>query len=217
MLIHIEMKKTFISVLFLIFISSFNSNATIRVITVQNYYFSPNPCTAYLGDTVKWQWVNGFHTTTAITYPSGAEFWDVPIDGNNQTFFYVMHLDGEYHYQCSRHYNMGMTGVINVPVGIKMIGSLVPNFELKQNYPNPFNPSTTIEFSIPEKSFVTLRVYDILGKQLTTLVNENLSQGIYKVPFSIDKLNNLQLPSGIYFYELSTPEFVDVKRMILLK
>jgi L-ascorbate metabolism protein UlaG (beta-lactamase superfamily) len=85
-------------------------------------------------------------------------------------------------------------------------------FNLNLNYPNPFNPSTTMKFSIPKSSFVTLKVYDVLGKEKTTLVNEEKSAGNYEVIFDARSL-----ASGIYFYRIEVSEFVEVKKMILLK
>jgi hypothetical protein len=90
--------------------------------------------------------------------------------------------------------------------------SVSSNFTLEQNYPNPFNPSTKINFSIPKQSFVTLKVFDLLGREVAQLVNKELSPANYSVNF-----NAAGLSSGIYFYSLETPEFKEVKRMILLK
>jgi uncharacterized lipoprotein YddW (UPF0748 family) len=94
-------------------------------------------------------------------------------------------------------------------------GKNIPtDFNLFQNYPNPFNPSTTINYQLPEAGNVTLKVYDLLGKEVATLVNEYRNAGSYNVQFTI---NNLQLSSGIYFYQLKAGEFVETKKMILLK
>jgi photosystem II stability/assembly factor-like uncharacterized protein len=92
--------------------------------------------------------------------------------------------------------------------------SPVEDFILYQNYPNPFNPSTTINYLIPEISFVTLKVYDVLGNEVVTLVNEEKTAGEYNVEFRID---NLELSSGIYFYQLKAGSFIQSKKMILLK
>lgn len=85
-------------------------------------------------------------------------------------------------------------------------------FSLRQNYPNPFNPSTKIKYNLPSDEFVTLKVYDFLGREAATLVNEEKSAGIYKVEFDGSKL-----PSGIYFYRLQAGDFIQTKKMILLK
>lgn len=89
----------------------------------------------------------------------------------------------------------------------------IPNtFYLNQNYPNPFNPTTKITYSIPEISFVTLKVYDVLGNELATLINEEKVAGTYEVDFDA-----VILSSGVYFYQLKSGEFIDSKKMMLLK
>ena len=85
-------------------------------------------------------------------------------------------------------------------------------FALEQNYPNPFNPTTTIVYSIPENAFVTMKVYDILGKEITTLINERKSAGNYSINF-----NASNLPSGVYFYRMQAESFVSTKKFVLLK
>jgi hypothetical protein len=85
-------------------------------------------------------------------------------------------------------------------------------FSLEQNYPNPFNPSTKIEFTIPQSSFVNLKVYNILGKEVSNLVNEEKPAGSYEVKF-----NGSNLSSGIYFYTLKTGSYIQTKKLILLK
>jgi len=99
-------------------------------------------------------------------------------------------------------------------VGIQQTGSEVPQvYTLQQNYPNPFNPVTNIKFGLPKGSFVTLKVYDMLGKEVASLVNNlNLAAGNYTYDF-----NAVNIPSGIYFYKLSASEFSDVKKMTLIK
>ena len=89
-------------------------------------------------------------------------------------------------------------------------------FNLSQNYPNPFNPSTKINFSIPRRGFVTLKVYDMLGKEIATLVNGNMNEGNYSADFS-ENLITKQLSSGIYIYQLKEEKFVQTRKMVLLK
>jgi hypothetical protein len=111
---------------------------------------------------------------------------------------------------------------LNGNVGVENLSKRIPNkYSLYQNYPNPFNPVTKIKFDIaghppypPSKGekMVTLKVYDILGKEIQTLVNEQLQPGSYEVTF--DRSN---LPSGVYFYQLKTGDFVATKKLILLK
>ena len=85
-------------------------------------------------------------------------------------------------------------------------------YSLLNNYPNPFNPATIIKYQIPKLSFVTLKVYDVLGSEIATLVNEEKPAGSYEVEF-----NAASLPSGIYFYRLQAGSFVETKKMVLMK
>ncbi len=90
--------------------------------------------------------------------------------------------------------------------------TLPDKFSLSQNYPNPFNPATTIKFSIAASSLVTIKVYDVLGNEIASLVNEEKPAGNYQVIF-----DSSNLPSGVYFYQLQADSFVETKKMILLK
>jgi hypothetical protein len=86
------------------------------------------------------------------------------------------------------------------------------DFMLLQNYPNPFNPSTTIKYELPRASQVTLSVYDILGREVSVLVNERKDAGVYEVKF-----DGANYASGVYFYRLQAGDFVQSKRLLLLK
>jgi len=89
---------------------------------------------------------------------------------------------------------------------------LFKDFSLAQNYPNPFNPTTNIQYSIPKQAHVTLRVYDVLGNEVETLVNRNLGAGVYNTNF-----NGSKLSSGIYFYTLTADNFTATKKLMLVK
>jgi hypothetical protein len=86
------------------------------------------------------------------------------------------------------------------------------NYSLNQNYPNPFNPVTKISYAIPKQGFVTLKVFDMLGREAAVLVNETKQAGSYTVEF-----NASELTSGVYFYRLETSAYSEIKKMILLK
>jgi hypothetical protein len=112
--------------------------------------------------------------------------------------------------------------VLDIVTGVEDDKSIVNEFNLEQNYPNPFNPSTSIKYQVSSISQVILKVYDVLGNEVTTLVNEEKSAGVYKVEFSAkggsaSGGNAYNLPSGIYFYKLQAGDFVEIKKMILLK
>ncbi len=103
--------------------------------------------------------------------------------------------------------------VVQVATGIEKSKENLPiNYSLQQNYPNPFNPTTTINYQLPSSGFVTLKVYDMLGRLVKTLVDEKKPEGSYSVQFNA---NNIA--SGIYFYKLKADNYSAVKKMILLK
>ena len=95
---------------------------------------------------------------------------------------------------------------------VRSSGTSLQQFSLGANYPNPFNPSTTISFQLPFRNFVLLKVYDDLGKEVATLVNEEKPAGTYEVKFDAK-----ELPSGIYFYNFSAGNYTETRKMILLK
>ncbi|MDY0082988.1 MAG: T9SS type A sorting domain-containing protein [Ignavibacteriaceae bacterium] len=103
------------------------------------------------------------------------------------------------------------------PVGIIDEEENMPNsFQLFQNYPNPFNPNTTLSFAIAQPSYVTLKVFDVLGKEAATLVNEYKSAGTYKINFQ-STTGEHKLTSGVYFYQLQAGDFTQTRKMILLQ
>jgi hypothetical protein len=153
---------------------------------------------------IEWEalgFVPGFGTTTEVHHYS---FMDESLQsGNYQYRLKQIDFDGTYEY----------SNIIEVTVDAPTI------FSLEQNYPNPFNPNTKIKFTIPASlnpskggTFVTLKVYDILGKAVTTLVNEEQSAGVYETEF-----DGTGLPSGVYFYQLKAGSFVETKKMVLLR
>jgi len=103
-------------------------------------------------------------------------------------------------------FNTLVTGISSSPI------VTLDNYQLDQNFPNPFNPVTTIRYNIPERGFTILKVYDLLGREISTLVNEDKSSGTYEVKFDASSL-----PSGIYFYNLQAGKFNKTKKMMLLK
>lgn len=107
---------------------------------------------------------------------------------------------------------------INTPLPVESENNLVPDqFELKQNYPNPFNPSTTINYSIANRTHVSLKVFDVIGNEVESLVNELKEPGIYSVALNTSLKNSKNFASGIYFYQLRTENFIQTKKMILVK
>jgi hypothetical protein len=100
----------------------------------------------------------------------------------------------------------------SVPVNVNDIAGMINDYSLEQNYPNPFNPSTKIVFQIPESENVSLKIYDVLGNEIVSLINEKKDPGKYEIGF-----NASHLSSGIYFYTLRAGAFINTKKMILIK
>jgi hypothetical protein len=144
-----------------------------------------------------WQqvgYVAGFGTTTE---PKSYSFIDSKLETGNYTYW-LKQID----FDGTVTYSEG----VNVEVEIPLV------YSLEQNYPNPFNPSTTIKYSIKEDGFVKLSVFNLLGEEVTTLVNNEQKAGRYEMEFSASKLS-----SGIYMYRLEANNFSSIKKMLLIK
>lgn len=107
---------------------------------------------------------------------------------------------------------------IGTPTGVlDNVISLPTAFALDQNYPNPFNPTTTIKFALPKDATVTLRVYDVLGRVVRTLVNQRVSAGYQQVVWDGRNEAGSQVSSGMYIYHISAGAFTSTKKMMMLK
>jgi hypothetical protein len=102
--------------------------------------------------------------------------------------------------------------MVTTPTDVEGDQIVPEKFALLQNYPNPFNPSTKITYNIPQRSNVSLKIYDMLGKEIATLVNEQKEVGTYNVQFDASKLS-----SGVYIYSIQAGDFLVSRKMILMK
>ncbi|MBE2279714.1 MAG: T9SS type A sorting domain-containing protein [Ignavibacteriaceae bacterium] len=141
-------------------------------------------------------YVKGNGTTQNITTYT---YTDVPSRAGTYTYrLKQIDLNGEFSY--------------SAPLAVSFNTNLITNYSLSQNYPNPFNPSTVINFTIPVKSHANLRVYDITGAEIATLVNSELNPGVYNINFTANGLS-----SGVYFYRLQAGDFMETKKMLITK
>ena len=147
---------------------------------------------------------------TLVSDPAGGTIitWSDKRNGSTNTDIYVQRVNAD--------------GSLGGTTGVDKDESAPTEFSLQQNYPNPFNPSTTINFTLPSSQIVALKIYDVLGKEVATLVNEEKSTGTYEVNFSAkggsaSGGNAYSLSSGIYFYKLQAGSFISTKKMILIK
>jgi len=140
------------------------------------------------------------------------------IDLNNKSKSEIIQLfDRAISYKIIEFTLTNHTSFKNVPIPTDRIKSTSDNetpriFNLYQNYPNPFNPISTIKYDIPKQSEVTIKIFDIIGREVSILVNETKEPGFYTVSF-----DGTNYSSGVYFYRIETGSFTDVKKMVLLK
>jgi len=199
-----------------------------RRLTVDNAW-SSNPCLAVYNSFVHMVWVDNRNGNDEIYYKRSTNTgvnWSADVrltnnsSGSTEPSISVSNSEPELsvHVVWSDlrdgnseiYYKRNPTGN---PIGIKVISSEIPKeFNLFQNYPNPFNPSTNIRFDVQKQSIIKIFVYDVVGRLVETMVNEELKPGSYKVDF-----NGTKYSSGIYFYCLKVGDFVEVRKMILLK
>ncbi|MDP3149477.1 MAG: T9SS type A sorting domain-containing protein [Ignavibacteria bacterium] len=156
------------------------------------------------------------YSTLYVTYKYGAN-WGLPTKGlvndNENGVGADHHLQmGKLTANATVVDTFGVAKVVDV-TKVEKLGNTIPTvYMMEQNYPNPFNPETNIRFSIPQESFVTVKVFNTLGEEVMTLVNEEKTAGTYNVSF-----NAKSLTSGIYFYTIKANDFTSTKKMILMK
>ena len=208
-------KQIFTSLIFFILAISPNLilSQTLHVVEVSNFVFTPANLTVETGDTVRWINMEGLHNVVA----DDGSFTSGDPASNMWIFDHIFTAPGQNPYFCVVHGGpggVGIAGVITVQMATDISESKVhpDKFELIQNYPYPFNPGTIISFIIPVTTFVNLKVYNILGNEIATLVNEEKAAGEYTLEFNASGLS-----SGIYFYTLSAGNYYVTKEMILLK
>ncbi len=209
--------KNSIIFLVLVLVCSTVGYSTTHIIGNSGFTFTPADLTINLGDTVNFV-VASIHQPREVdkatwdangTTSNGG--FDLPLGGG----IVVLTQTGTHYYVCVPHASLGMKGTItvNAVTGVKDISQTIPEtFNLMQNYPNPFNPSTTISFSLPSKSFVSLKVYDVIGNEVATIVNQELSAGNYTKQWNAENMS-----SGVYYYQLKAGTFSETKKLVLLR
>jgi photosystem II stability/assembly factor-like uncharacterized protein len=173
---------------------------------------------------IPFNFINSVHFVNELTgwcSGSGGVIYRTSDGGTtwtNQSFVYINELNSINFLNATTGFAVGTDGTIlkTTNGGLSFVngstGKIPIYYSLRQNYPNPFNPSTTINYELPITNFVSIKVFDVLGNEVETLVNEKQNAGSYSADF-----NAASLPSGIYFYKLVTEKFSETKKMILIK
>jgi len=210
-------KIIIIIMLVVILITSDIIAQTTHDVTVANFSFTPSQLTIKVGDIVRWTNSGGFHNVVADdnSFTSGA------ASTSNWVYEHTFNSPGSNPYYCSVHGGpggVGMSGVITVQAATDVDDKVLTNtdYKLFQNFPNPFNPSTIITFQVFVQSSVSIIVYDIIGNQVATLLNEEKPAGKYTVNFDASNTGKL-LSSGIYYYKMRAGNFSEIKKMVLIK
>ena len=192
-----------------------------NIIPVELVNFSANVSNSFV--TLNWSTASemnnkGFQVERCEKREARSEKWENIgfVEGNgttaersNYSFVDKSIKSGKYNYRLKQ---VDFNGSFTYSNEIEVDLTAPDEYALSQNYPNPFNPTTTINYQLPVKGYVTLKVFDILGNEVATLVNENKEPGVYKVQFGAGTLS-----SGVYFYKLQAGEFSQVKKLILTK
>ena len=166
----------------------------------------------------------GAEYKTILVYDITTDTWSLNLS----------EISSKRHWMATAEYKGGLYvvgGIDSIANAVDIVEEIVPQgtagvntetevpegYLLTQNYPNPFNPSTSIKYSVPELSNVLIKVFDLLGNEVETLVNEEKPAGTYEVIFNSHSGEVRNLPSGVYFYKLQASSFIETKKMILLK
>jgi len=195
-----------------------NPGATVDTLG-ENYFYGEAFGSGYRVEfRVKWTDLAAFGTDNVF---SPVEGYRIPIDfeindadGAEREGMLTYSVNNEdKSYQDVSRWSYTWIGDLWYPTGVEDQGTqTVIDYNLSQNYPNPFNPSTQIKFSIKETGLVSLKIYDVLGSEIATIVNKELSTGTYTYSF-----DGSGLASGIYFYRLESGSFIQTNKMMLLK
>jgi len=184
------------------------------------FAYSPNTLTVAVGDTIRWQGDFSMHPLSSASIPTEAMPWHAE---SGTTFEYTVMVPGSYGYVCDFH-SPPMSGSFSAPTtGVEddATSSRPTGFDLAQNYPNPFNPGTNIRYTVGElgsrqqaigNRVVKLAVYDLLGREVAVLVDEQKAPGSYTVAFDATGL-----ASGVYSYRLTAGDYVESRKMVLMK
>lgn len=209
-------KNYFLAIILLAFVITTKTvTATKITIHVANFSFTPATVNANVGDTIEWMWMTGSHTTTCdgaggTSLPAGAATWNSPMNSNTPLFQYVLTEAGTYNYVCLPHAS-NMSGVLNV-TATSSINTLAAQVNFLEINPPAFKNDAVIKFNLSATSKVQLSIYDLSGRKVETLINQQLGAGEHTATW--DAAN---MPQGTYFCRLESADFVINRKFVRIK
>jgi plastocyanin len=179
-----------------------SSSATIHTVAVGDFFFNPNTLTVQLGDTIRWVWQAGSHTTTSAALPTGAAAWDAPITSSNQSFMYKPAVAGTYGYVCTPHAGMGQVGsfVVTAPTAVKNIEGTT--FKIT---PNPARSAVTIH---SDAKAMTVDLVDATGRIVRRL--EQTANNSSSKVFSLTGIS-----AGLYLMQIKTEDVIATEKLMV--
>jgi plastocyanin len=199
------------------------STAEIFEVTQVNLTFQPQQITINPGDTVRWVWTSGSHTTTSGDPGTctGDGLWDEPLNVSNPVVEVTFDDPGVFSYFCIPHCALDMNGSVTVEQDPSSApGEAVSSARAEASLavsPNPFNPRTTISFELPRPDHLLLEIYDAAGRQIATLVDRSLAAGTHAISWDGRNDAGFDLPSGIYYARSRTGNGSATARLVLIQ
>ena len=196
------------AILLILFIALFHAasvRATIHLIETEDFEFNPSTLTVSVGDTIRWYYHAGYHTTTSTSIPSGAAMWTAPIDPGNASYDYVVTMPGNYLYQCDFHYTMGMTGSFTAigSTGIPETSQAFPVSVMSQL----IKESLTIQFNTAPENW-SIEFISLVGNQL-----RSIRPARHAYPITLN-YSVADLPAGIYIVRLTDGKQLKAVRLV---
>lgn len=201
------MKKTYLLFFLPLFFCSLQAYAIVRTVTVQNFQFSPATMAVSVGDTVKFMWVNGVHTTTSLAIPAGATDWDRPMSQASQTFLYRVTVAGTYNYECTPH-SPSMAGSFTASA-VSAVGEIAaaPVFALKGSV---VTDEIIIDLDIIHGAQVNVQLFNLVGRLVRTYSNSRREPGTYQENYLV-----ADLPKGLYLLAVKVGNQQTTRRVII--
>ncbi|MDZ4824130.1 MAG: T9SS type A sorting domain-containing protein [Flavobacteriales bacterium] len=183
------------------------SYAETHIVTQSALTFSPAVLLVEIGDIIEWQWTGGTHTTTSLIIPAGADVWDAPLTMGSPTFSYTVEVLGNYSYKCTPHFEMGMGGGFQaVAVSVNPVGYAPAEFNAGMDQHHTLH----VNISNFNHALTSLKMIDLSGKLVATLLNEELAAGEHQLHFDLSSQ-----PIGIYFVRMEQSGKVVTRKVLV--